>query len=222
MKRPLIGLIVCVAAFFAAREMIYRFGDPFSRFGVKLPSRATSGVRPVQVQTVMTSLPPLSNVVFHPPHQPKSKPKPAPTTLPTEPPDSSASLASAQSTNDVPAQNAAALAAVLQSSDSSLRDPLARMALTLVGIDPVAEEYWAAAINDPTLSNKEREDLIEDLNEAGFADPQNPTPDELPLILNRLQLIEEYAPASMDENNARSFAEAYKDLSNMLSRFTAQ
>ena len=99
---------------------------------------------------------------------------------------------------------------------------MARIALSMVGIDPTAEEYWASAINDSTLSDKEREDLIEDLNEVGFTDPQNPTAADIPLILSRLQIIEAYAPSAMDETNARSFAEAYKDLSNMLSRLTAQ
>jgi hypothetical protein len=105
---------------------------------------------------------------------------------------------------------------------AGVRDPLARAALSRVGLDSEAESYWAAAINDPNLSEKEREDLIEDLNEVGFEDPKNPTLDELPLILNRLELIEEYAPFAMDDVNARSFAEAYKDLSNMYQRLTRE
>ena len=56
------------------------------------------------------------------------------------------------------------------------------------------------------------------MNEDGFPDPKNITSDDLPLILNRLQLIEALAPDSMDETNAAAFAEAYKDLSNMLQR----
>ncbi len=44
---------------------------------------------------------------------------------------------------------------------------MAREALALVGLDPGAEEYWYAAINDPDLSAHERSDLIEDLNEDG-------------------------------------------------------
>ena len=59
---------------------------------------------------------------------------------------------------------------------------------------------------------------IEDLNEEGFADPKNLTPDDLPLILTRLALIEEHAPDAMDEVNAAAFAEAYKDLMNMAAR----
>jgi hypothetical protein len=51
---------------------------------------------------------------------------------------------------------------------------------------------------------------------------QHPSVDELPLIVNRLQIIEENAPAAMDEVNARSFAEAYKDLVNMYVRLAGQ
>ena len=72
------------------------------------------------------------------------------------------------------------------------------------------------AINDPNLPAEERKDLIEDLNEDGLSDPKHPGPEDLPLILNRLQLIEELAPDAMDRVNADAFAEAYKDLNNML------
>ena len=64
--------------------------------------------------------------------------------------------------------------------------------------------------------------MIEDLNEDGFQDPENPTTDELPLIESRLALIEQLAPDSMDDVNAAAFAEAYKDLNNMHIRLTGQ
>jgi|SRR6266850_6308982 len=99
-----------------------------------------------------------------------------------------------------------------------LKDPLARVALSLVGFDADAEEYWLAAINDPTITGEEKEDLIEDLNEEGFDDPKNVTADDIPLILARLNIIETYA----DELNARSFLEAYKDLWNMLAKATGR
>jgi hypothetical protein len=93
--------------------------------------------------------------------------------------------------------------------------PEARYALSYVGADELAEEIWIAAINDPSLPPNERKDLIEDLNEDGFADPHHVTIDDLPLILSRLALIEEFALDAMDEVNAEAFAEAYKDLLNM-------
>jgi hypothetical protein len=96
-----------------------------------------------------------------------------------------------------------------------LQDPVARVALAFVGADPDAEMYWYEAINNPSLSAHERQDLIEDLNEDGLSDPQNPTAADLPLILNRLQLIEEVVWDAMDEVNADAFLEAYKDLVNL-------
>jgi hypothetical protein len=101
-----------------------------------------------------------------------------------------------------------------------LKDPLARVALSFVGADADAEDYWAGAINDPTLSAHEREDLIEDLNEEGFPDPKNLTAEDLPLILSRIVLIEDYVFDAMDEVNAAAFLEAYKDLVNMYARLT--
>jgi hypothetical protein len=99
---------------------------------------------------------------------------------------------------------------------------VARVALGFVGQDPEAEDVWVEAINDPALSPKERQDLIEDLNEEGFPDPKNVTPDDLPLIVSRIELIEELGPDAMDEVNADAFAEAYKDLTNMLDKIDAE
>jgi hypothetical protein len=97
-----------------------------------------------------------------------------------------------------------------------IQDPDARAALSLVGADPVAEQYWMAAINDPSLSADERKDLIEDLNEDGLSDPKHPGPQDLPLIVNRLRLIDELAPLAIDQVNADAFQEAQKDLLAML------
>jgi hypothetical protein len=97
-----------------------------------------------------------------------------------------------------------------------IRDPDARVALSFVGADPYAEIYWIGAINDQNLSARERQDLIEDLNEDGLSDPRHPGVEDVPLIVSRIQLIEELAPYAMDQVNADAFAEAYKDLVNML------
>jgi hypothetical protein len=105
-------------------------------------------------------------------------------------------------------------------SSQDIQDPLARAALSFVGADPDAEEYWIQAINNPNLSAHERKDLIEDLNEDGLSDPQNPTLDDLPLIISRLLLIEELASDALDDVNWDAFLEAYKDLANMFVRLT--
>jgi hypothetical protein len=215
MKRPLMGLVVCIAMFFVTREIIHRSG-------VHLPSRSSSETSLAPIQPAATSLPPLTNLAFRAGRA--ASPKPAANSLSDsitrmDPAHVQEPVTPADQTNE---QNIVAAIATAASINPNRRDPMARVALSMVGIDPTAEDYWVAAINDPSLSDKEREDLIEDLNEAGFTDPQNPTAADIPLILNRLQLIEAYAPSAMDDTNARSFAEAYKDLSNMLARLTAQ
>src|SRR5262245_53986962 len=43
--------------------------------------------------------------------------------------------------------------------EEPLQDPIARVALSLVGMDPDAEDYWFAAINDLSLPAHERQDL---------------------------------------------------------------
>jgi hypothetical protein len=97
---------------------------------------------------------------------------------------------------------------------------LAREALAGVGSDPHAEEVWTTAINDPAMSAHQRSDLIEDLNESGFEDPSNVQPHELPIVLNRLALIEDLAPSAMDDVNAAAFAEAHKDLTKIAERLS--
>jgi len=96
----------------------------------------------------------------------------------------------------------------------------ARAALSLVGADPDAEGIWITAINDPNLPPEARQNLIEDLNEDGLSDPKNPSVDDLPLIVSRIELIEELAPDAMDDVNWDAFREAYKDLITMYARLT--
>ena len=97
-----------------------------------------------------------------------------------------------------------------------LQDPAAREALVLVGADAKAEEYWLKAINNPNLPAKEREDLIEDLNEVGYSDPKHLTAADLPLILKRIAIVEKLE--AMDEVNAAAIREAHKDLTRMRDR----
>ncbi len=113
-------------------------------------------------------------------------------------------------------KKAAAKTGTSAKAKAPIQDPDARAALSLVGADPEAEAYWMGAVNDPSLPAEERKDLIEDLNEDGLSDPKHPGPEDLPLIVNRLRLIEELAPNALDQVNVDAFAEAYKDLNNLL------
>ena len=119
----------------------------------------------------------------------------------------------------------AEIAAETFEQDSQFDDPRAkerraRVALSMIGYDPDADEVWIQLINDPSLSANARSNLIEDLNEDGFADPDNPTLDELPMIEYRIELIEDLLPYAMDKVNEDAFKEARKDLVNMVNRLT--
>ena len=107
-------------------------------------------------------------------------------------------------------------------TNNAAKEPLARLALAYVGADAKANEFYQRAINDPVLTRGDRSNLIEDLNEDGFADTRNLTANDLPLIQNRIALIEQLAPSAMDEVNAAAFKEAYKDLLNMRAKVTGQ
>jgi hypothetical protein len=102
-----------------------------------------------------------------------------------------------------------------------LHDPEAYKALALVGIDAQAEEYWLKAIFDTQLPDKEREDLMEDLNEVGFPDLRRLTLTDLPLIESRLQIIERIRPDA-DAFMQKHLDEAHKDLANMRKKILGQ
>ena len=97
---------------------------------------------------------------------------------------------------------------------------LATQALALVGSDPTAEQYWIRSINDPGLAPVVRKNLIEDLNETGLS--ATPAVSDLPVIARRLQLIDQLAPTAMDATNTAAFAEARKDLVNLITRLASQ
>lgn len=102
-------------------------------------------------------------------------------------------------------------------SDSAKKEPLARLALTYVGADQQANEFYQRAINDPVMTPNHRKNLIEDLNEDGL-NFKNLTQQDLPLIKSRLALIDQLAPNALDKANAAAFQEARKDLVNMVTR----
>jgi hypothetical protein len=127
---------------------------------------------------------------------------------------------------DVPGEDDAAAMAAAQADDQSNQPvfplPVARAALDYVGVDSAAEAVWLTAINDPNMPADARKNLIEDLNENGFADPQHPAERDLPLIEYRLNLIEQIRAGAMDDVNAAAFDEAYKDLLDLETKLTPQ
>jgi hypothetical protein len=106
-------------------------------------------------------------------------------------------------------------------TDPGNKEPLARLALSYVGVDAQANEFYQKTINDMTLTKGHRSNLIEDLNEDGL-NFRNLTANDVPIIRNRLALIEQLAPHAADAVNAAAFKEAHKDLVNMLEKASRQ
>jgi hypothetical protein len=100
-----------------------------------------------------------------------------------------------------------------QGKQKVVQDPIAREALAMVGMNPAAEQYWEDAIHDMSLPKAERQDLIDDLNEAGFADPHHPTPEDVPLILKRMEILEKLLPTLPKDLDADEVL--HKDLPQM-------
>jgi hypothetical protein len=151
-----------------------------------------------EIQPSSPSSPPAAAV------PPDSKPPDIPASSPVAPPGKTSASASQPQRPPKPAKK----------PKPPLQDPVARAAMIFVGADPDAEAYWLDAIFDSSLPEKEREDLMEDLNEEGLSDHKHPGPEDLPLIINRLALIEQIAPDA-DEFMLPHLWEAYKDLANL-------
>jgi hypothetical protein len=86
--------------------------------------------------------------------------------------------------------------------------------MAFVGIDEDAEAVWIEAVFDTGIAEKEREDLMEDLNEEGLSDPKRPSPQDYALITNRIALIDRLTPDA-DKFVLRHLQEARKDLVNL-------
>lgn len=217
--KTLAGSVLVLLGAFGIGMVIREFR--FRSSGEKHPAQASKAVQPrdilrtrqapkePEIQDIQEELP--IEEVFVEPESLASEP--------VSPPPTSMVDADGQSNTEAQAE----MAAETFEQDSQFDDPQAkerraRVALSMIGYDPDADEVWIRLINDPSLSANARSNLIEDLNEDGFADPDNPTLDELPMIEHRLELIEDLLPYAMDKVNSDAFKEARKDLVNMVDR----
>jgi hypothetical protein len=123
-------------------------------------------------------------------------------------------LAAAENSVIVKTQAFAAVKKPAGSGKKVIRDPLAREALALVGTYPEAEAYWFAALGNPNLPQNERQDLVDDLNEEGLPDPKHPTADDLPVLLARIEMLEE--AMLWFEGDTYDWKEPHDDLARLI------
>lgn len=106
-------------------------------------------------------------------------------------------------------------------TDAASKEPLARVALAFVGTNPQAEQMFGKAVRDPALAGEPVRNLVEDLNQNGFANRRVLTPEDVRLATFRLALTEQYLQqpfVQSDKTLSRAFAEANKDLTGVLQR----
>lgn len=226
MKRSLVILLVA-GIFLAAMSFRFSHRRDAERHAREAAWLALKADREAELKSLREQAHANLPIVLPPPLPGDSKPAKRPSSAPAPEGQAQPVVAATPTAEETAAALASALAeaAAAQAAangKAALQDPLAREALSMVGMDEQAEAIWAAAINNPDLPANERKDLIEDLNEDGFPDPKNPTIEDLPLIVSRLGLIEDYAAEAIDNVNWQAFMEAYKDLLNMYVRLTAQ
>ncbi len=106
-------------------------------------------------------------------------------------------------------------------TDAASKEPLARVALAHVGTNPQAEQMFGKAVRDPALQGDPIRNLVEDLNQDGFANRKVLTPEDRRIADFRLGLTQAYLQQTWVQNDktlSRAFAEANKDLAKMLER----
>jgi len=106
-------------------------------------------------------------------------------------------------------------------ADADSREALGRVALNYVGANDAALELFHQAALDPQLKPDQRRNLVEDLNQEGFSNRRNPTPEDLKIIASRYQLTQTYLQQDYVKNDKTllaAFQEANKDLARMLER----
>ncbi len=118
-----------------------------------------------------------------------------------------------------------ALSVVAQTYEDPKTNPdgkerLGRFALNFAGLNAQADNLWQKAIFDKVISVKDRNELIEDLNQDGFESTRNPTQRDLLLIRNRLALIARYRGQTDEPGITAGFDEVQRDLQRMLERST--
>lgn len=99
---------------------------------------------------------------------------------------------------------------------------LARESLTMVGVSAEANEYWFAAVNNPEVPTIQRQVLIAALSEVGFEDPNNPTEEELPLIMSRITLLQRLAQNPLDQASATAIQATSAALVDMAAQVTGE
>jgi hypothetical protein len=65
-------------------------------------------------------------------------------------------------------------------ADETIQNALAQPALAYVGSDPDSEMSWDEAINDPNLSIQGVQGMMEDMNEDGLSDQEDPATNSQP------------------------------------------
>lgn len=103
-------------------------------------------------------------------------------------------------------------------ADPDQKEPLARVALNFAGTDPRADALWSSAIFDQSINPDKRRELIEDLNQDGFENLKSLTDRDVALIQSRLGLIDKYGNQADSPVIQKAFAEAQKDLQDMLAK----
>jgi hypothetical protein len=101
------------------------------------------------------------------------------------------------------------------------KEPLARVALAFVGVNPQAEQMFLQAIRDPALTPDHVRQLVEDLNQDGISNGKNPTAQDLKLIEYRHALTEHHLTQPYVRESRpllNGFLEANRDLAKMLER----
>jgi hypothetical protein len=106
-------------------------------------------------------------------------------------------------------------------TDAQAKEALAQVALDSAGSDPIADQFFRAALADTSLPSDNRRNLAEDFADHG-TNPKNPSAKDFQVMQNRLAQLDDLRGEASDPLVIAGIAEAQKDLNKFIADYRAK
>jgi hypothetical protein len=106
-------------------------------------------------------------------------------------------------------------------TDAQAKEQLAQVALDSAGTDPLADQFFRAALADTALPSDNRRNLAEDFADHG-TNPKNPSAKDFQIMQNRLAQLDQLRGEATDPLVIAGIAEAQKDLNKFITDYRAK
>ncbi len=106
-------------------------------------------------------------------------------------------------------------------TDAGARERLAQVALETAGTNPMADNFFYAAMGDASLPADNRKNLAEDFADHG-TNPNNPSPHDIEVMQKRLAVLDQLLTEVTEPLVIAGINEAQKDLNKFINKYAVQ